>query len=125
MIVLFIIGRTKEPSTGYSMKKADFRVILIRHSRFYIVNPTGTQVHLLNEWQTGTRRHQVVHPAPQNGKAMSLDHHQEGPFDETNLDDDEIEVKETTWSLERLQDRCGTLDPVQARPDGRRAHACS
>ena len=49
----------------------------------------------------------------------------EGPFDETSLDVDEIESQGNHWSLERSQDRCGTLDPVQACPDGRRAHACS
>ena len=39
------------------------------------------------------------------------------------LDDDAIKVKENHWSLERSQDRCGALDPFQACPDGRRAHA--
>ena len=63
----------------------------------------------------GDQKHQVVHSA-RRMEAMSLDHHQYGPFDETNLDDDEIEVKGTTWSLERSQDRCGTLDPPQAPP---------
>ena len=41
---------------------------------FYIVNPTGTHVHLLNEWQTGTRsKRSFILPA--EWKAMSLDPH--------------------------------------------------
>ena len=47
-------------------------------------------------------------------EAMSPDSTSGGPFDETNLDVDEIKVKATTWSLERSQDRCGTVDPIQA-----------
>ena len=82
---------------------------------------TGSSVERMAD---GDQKHKVVHSA-RRMEAMSLDHHQEGPFDETNLDDDEIEVKGTTWSLERSQDRCGAVDPVQACPDGRRAHACS
>ena len=47
-------------------------------------------------------------------EAMSTDSTSGGPFDETMLDDDEIEDKDNHWSLERSQDRCGTVDPIQA-----------
>ena len=49
----------------------------------------------------------------------------EGPSTRPCLSMMQIEDKENHWSLERQQDRCGTLDPFQACPDGRRAHACS
>ena len=65
----------KEPSTGYSKKKADFRFSNQTQPRFYNVNPTGTHVHLLNEWQTGTRKlRSCILPA--EWKAMSLDPNQ-------------------------------------------------
>ena len=64
----------KEPSTGYSKKKADSGYSEQTQPRFYIVNPTGTHVHLLNEWQTGTRSKRLF-ILPAEWKAMSLDPH--------------------------------------------------
>ena len=105
------------------MKKRNFRLFAqTQHGLHRKSNrDQGSSVERMAD---GDQKHKVVHPA-RRMEAMSLDHHQEGPFDETNLDVDEIKVKGTTWSLERSQDRCGTLDPLQACPDGRRAHACS
>ena len=62
----------KEPSTGYSKKKADSGFSELTQQRFYIVNPTGTHVHLLNGWQTGTREPRSF-ILPVEWKAMSLD----------------------------------------------------
>ena len=62
----------KEPSTGYSKKKADSGFSEQTQPRFYIVNPTGTHVHLLNGWQTGTREPRSF-ILPVEWKAMSLD----------------------------------------------------
>ncbi len=95
MIVLFIIGSHKEPSTGYSRKNAEFPVILNRRSKVYIVNPTVDTGSSVERMADGDQKQQVVHSA-RRMEAMSLDHHQEGPFDETTLDVDEIEVKGTT-----------------------------
>ena len=94
-------------------EEADYPVIRTDAARVYIVNRTEDMGSSVERMAGGDQKHQVVHSA-RRMEAMSLDHHQYGPFDETNLDDDEIGVKGTTWSLERSQDRCGTLDPLQA-----------
>ena len=57
---------------GYSKKKADSGFSEQTQPRFYIVNPTGTHVHLLNGWQTGTREPRSF-ILPVEWKAMSLD----------------------------------------------------
>ena len=94
VIVLFIIGHTRNraqgtpgrmPNSGYSEQTQQG---LHRKSN----RDPGSSVERMAD---GDQKQQVVHPA-RRMEAMSLDHHQEGPFNETNLDVNEIEVKGTT-----------------------------
>ena len=124
VIVLFIIGSHKEPSTGYSMKKRNFRLFAqTQHGLHSKANKDqGSSVERM---AVGDQKHKVVHPA-RRMEAMSLDHHHVGPFDETNLDDDEIEVKEPL-GLQSVR-RIDVVHSIhfRLRPDGRRAqHALS
>ena len=124
MIVFFIIGhnRNRAQSTPEEYGKPVFRD---RRNHIFFKNANRGLVHLLNGWQTGKRKPKAC-ILPAEWKAMSLDIPIGRTFDETMLVDDcKSEDKENHWSLERQQDRCGALDPFQACPEGRRAHACS
>ena len=114
----------KEPSTGYSKKKADFPVFESDTAKILQRKSNRDTCSSVERMADGDQKQKVVHPARRMEGHVPRSP-SEGPFDETTLDVDEIEVKENHWSLERSQDRCGALDPFQACPDGRRAHACS
>ena len=95
VIVLFIIGSHKEPSTGYSMKKADTCYSEQTQPRFYIVNPNRDTCSSVERMADGDQKQKVVHPSRRMEGHVPRSP-SEGPFDETNLDVDEIEVKGTT-----------------------------
>ena len=123
VIVLFIIGHTRNRAQGTP-----------EESQIYGFRADATQIFLrktnresrsfVERMADGDQEAQVVHSAHRMEGHVPRSQ-SERTFDETMLDDDAIEDKENHWSLERQQDRCGTLDPFQACPDGRRAHACS
>ena len=113
----------KEPSTKYSRRKPNIR-FSGRHNQIFFENATGNLVHLLNGWQTGTRKPRSCILAAE-WKAMSLDPNWKDLRRDHACRWLQIKDKENHWSLERQQDRCGALDPFQACPEGRRAHACS
>ena len=105
-------------------KKAENRFLGRRQPKIVFENATGNLVHLLNGWQTGNRKPRSC-ILPAEWKAMSLDPNRKDLWQDHACRLLQIEDKENHWSLECQQDRCGTLDPFQACPDGRRAHACS
>ena len=123
VIVLFIIGHTRNraqgtpgrmPNSGYSDQT---QPTLQRKSN----RDSGSSVERMAD---GDQKQQVVHPA----RRME-GHVPRSPSGRTLRRDQSWRrwnrSQGNHWSLERSQDRCGTLDPVQACPDGRRAHACS
>ena len=95
VIVLFIIGHTRNraqgtpgrmPNSGYSDQT---QPTLQRKSN----RDSGSSVERMAD---GGPEATGRSSCSQNGRPCPLDHHQEGPFDETNLDVDEIKVKGTT-----------------------------
>ena len=70
VIVLFIIGSHKEPSTGYSMKKRNFR-LFAQTAQVYYVNPTMDRVSSVERMAGGRPKLKVVHSA-RRMEAMSL-----------------------------------------------------
>ena len=94
VIVLFIIGHTRNraqgtpgrmPDSGYSDQT---QLSLQRKSN----RDPGSSVERMAD---GDQKQQVVHPARRMEGHVPRSP-SEGPFDETNLDVDEIEVKGTT-----------------------------
>ena len=122
MIVLFIIGHTRNQAQG---TPEESRISGFRADATKFSSKIQQGISFIC-WTDGRRGPGSPGRAfcPQNGRpcpSIPIGR----TFDETMLVDDAIEDKENHWSLERQQDRCGTLDPFQACPDGRRAHACS
>ena len=123
VIVLFIIGHTRNRAQG-TPEESRFPVSGQTTAKMFFENATGNLVHLLNGWQTGNRKPRSC-ILPAEWKAMSLNPNRKDLRRDHACRRLQIEDKENHWSLEHQQDRCGTLDPFQACPDGRRAHACS
>ena len=123
VIVLFIIGHTRNRAQS-TPEESGKPVSGQTTAKIFFENATGNLVHLLNRWQTGNRKPRSC-ILPAEWKAMSLDPNRKDLRRDHACRRLQIEDKENHWSLERQQDRCGTLDPFQACPDGRRAHACS
>ena len=65
-------------------EEADYPVIRTDAAQVYKVNRTEDMGSSVERMAGGDQKHQVVHSA-RRMEAMSLDHHQYGPFDETNL----------------------------------------
>ena len=123
MIVLFIIGHTRNRAQGtpeesrISGFRADATQIFLRKSN-------RESLSSVERMADGDQEAQVVHSA-RRMEGHVPQSQSEGPSTRPCLSTMQIEDKENHWSLERQQDRCGALDPFQACPDGRRAHACS
>ena len=94
-------------------EEADYPVIRTDAAQVYKVNRTedmGSSVERMAGGNQSTRSFILpVEWRPCPLITISMD-----PSTRPIFDDDEIGVKGTTWSLERSQDRCGTLDPLQA-----------
>ena len=114
----------KEPSTKYSRKKAEYR--FLRQTKPHFLQKCNRESRSsVERMADGEEEAQGVHSAHRmeghvprypNRKDLRWDH----ACQWLQIDD-----KENHWSLECQQDRCGALDPFQACPEGRRAHACS
>ena len=66
VIVLFIIGHTRNRAQGTPEKKAENRIFRADAKRFYVENGNRKQLHLLNEWQEGNEAQGRAF-CPQNG----------------------------------------------------------
>ena len=94
VIVLFIIGHTRNRAQGTPRRKPIFRFsnqtqpILHRKSN----RDSGSSVERMAD---GDQKQKVVHPARRMEGHVPRSP-SEGPFDETTLDVNEIKVKETT-----------------------------
>ena len=122
VIVFFIIGhdRNRAQDTLEEYGKPVFRD---RHKPHFLQKCKQGTRSSVERMADGERKPKAC-ILPAEWKVMSLDIPIGRTFNETMLVDD-CKSKENHWSLECQQDLCGALDPFQACPDGRRAHACS